>query len=198
MNELLITYAEDADGVRHAVLSDDALTFVKTFLQDTAAKSPSEIASVVQEGHDAVIRNIDGLTDAQARHKPSAEDWSVLEALAHIVTVKRISVALTSNLAAGNLPPGFGPQLENESAQDGVTFAKFETIAEARDATESAHAELLAIIEKIDDANLETRFAHFFFGAMNAREWACFQRIHDGDHFPQLAKITSSAGFPSA
>ncbi len=198
MNELNFSYATDAGGDRRVVLSDDALAYVTNFVRDTAATSAAEIAAVAQEGHDAVIRNIDGLTDVQARYKPSPDDWSVLEAMAHIVTFKRINVALTSNLGAGTLPPGFGPQLENENAQYGITLAKFETIAEAREAAESAHKELLAVIAKIDDADRDTRFTHFAFGAMNAREWASFQRIHDGDHFPQLAKITSSARFPSA
>jgi hypothetical protein len=198
VEQLNITYKQGDDGARHATLPDDTIAYVRKFIQDTSAKSPTEIAAAVQEGHDAVLRNIDGLSDAQARYKPAPAVWSALETMAHLVTVKRVTVALTSNLGAGNLPPGFGPQLENESAQDGVTLANFETIADARDAAQAAHDELLALISSIDDANTDTRFKHFFFGAMNAREWACFQRIHDGDHYPQIASVRVTPGFPAS
>ena len=109
MEELKITYVKGSDGARHARLSDDAFVYVKAFIKDTAAKTAPEIAAAVQRGHDSVIRNIDGLTDNQARHKPSPDDWSVLDTMAHIVTVKRVTVALTSNLGAAKMPPGFGP-----------------------------------------------------------------------------------------
>ena len=193
-----ITYSTDSDGNRKFHMSEEARTAVLDFIHDTAAKSPTEIAAIVQAGHDAVLRNIAGLTDAQAQHKPSAEDWSVLETMGHIVTVKRVMATLAASMAAGALPPGFGPQFEEERAQDGFIAATFTTVAEARDAADAAHRDLLAVIEKVDDANTEVRFKHFFFGALNAREWCCFQRIHDGDHGPQLAKIIASPGFPPA
>lgn len=198
MDQLHITYEVGEDGVRRARLSDDALNYVLTFIKDSAAKPPSGIAAAVQEGHDYVLRNIEGVTDAQAAWKPAPDEWSILETMAHIVTVKRVTVALTTHLGAGNMPPGFGPHLEKEESQDGVTLAKFETIVEARESAQSAHDELLALIEKLDGMDTDTRFRHFFFGPMNAREWACFQRIHDGDHFPQLESVRLSPGFPAA
>jgi NAD(P)-dependent dehydrogenase (short-subunit alcohol dehydrogenase family) len=194
---LKITYPTDAEGNRRFHMPEEARTAVLDFIHDTAAKSPAKIAAIVQAGHDAVLRSIAGLTDAQAQHKPSADDWSVLETMGHIVTVKRVMAALAASLATGELPPGFGPQFEEERAQDGFIAATFTTVAEARDAADAAHRDLLAVIEKVDDANTDVRFKHFFFGAMNAREWCCFQRIHDGDHAPQIAKIIASAGFPA-
>ena len=55
-----------------------------------------------------------------------------------------------------------------------------------------------AFIAGVDAADMSLTFRHFFFGAMNAREWSCFQRIHDGDHGPQILRIRASAGFPAA
>lgn len=198
INQLMIYYETGVDGVRRARLSDEALNHVLTFIKNTSAKPVSEIAAAVQEGHDHVLHNIEGLTDEQAAWKPAADEWSILETMGHIVTVKRVTVALTTHLGAGNMPPGFGPHLEKEEAQDGVTVAKFERIDEARDAAQAAHDELLALIARLDGMNEEMRFRHFFFGAMNAREWACFQRIHDGDHFPQLESVRRAAGFPKS
>jgi hypothetical protein len=198
VEQLNISYETGADGVRRARLSDDALNYVLTFIKDTAAKVPADIAAAVQEGHDHVLRNIDGITDTQAAWKPAPDEWSIIETMAHIVTVKRVTVALTTHLGAGDMPPGFGTHLEKEESQDGVTLAKFETITEARESAQSAHDELLALINQIDGMNRDVRFKHFFFGPMNAREWACFQRIHDGDHFPQLENVRLSPGFPAS
>ncbi len=39
---------------------------------------------------------------------------------------------------------------------------------------------------------------YFLFGALNAREWAVFQRIHDVDHTPHIGQIKASSGFPAA
>ncbi len=198
MDDLKITYAVDADGVRRASIPEATFAYASSFIRETAHKSASEIAAAVQQGQDAILRTIEGLTDGQAHHKPSPDGWSVLDTMAHIVTVKRICVALTTSLAAGQLPPGFGPHFEEERAQDGVTVVRFDTLAEAREAAEAAHNELLALIAKIDDAGVEIRFKHFFFGSLNAREWAVFPRIHDGDHGPQLARIREAADFPAA
>ncbi len=198
VDDLKITYATDAEGVRRGTIPDDTFAAASSFIRETAVKSASEIAAAVQQGHDAVLRNIAGLTGLQAQHKPAADDWCVLETMAHIVTVKRICVALATSLSASTLPPGFGPHFEEARAQDGVTVVRFDTVAEARVAAEAAHNELLALIARIDDADLETRFRHYIFGSLHAREWCCFQRVHDGDHFPQLARIRESAGGPAA
>jgi hypothetical protein len=193
MDDLHIAYKTGADGERHATLPDETIQYVKDFIRETSGKSAAEIAAVVQEGHDIVLSHLEGLSDDQARTRITPDDWSVLEAMAHVVTVKRIMPVLARSLASGELPPGFGPQLEEERAQDGVTAASFSTVAEAREAAEGAHNDLLDFIRgPMDGASLELRFKHFFFGPLNAREWACFQRIHDGDHIGQLTRIVAS------
>ena len=89
-------------------------------------------------------------------------------------------------------PAGIGPEWEEESAQDGITNVSFETLAAAREAAETVHQQLLGTISKLDSANLEVSFKHYIFGPMNAREWAIFQRIHDGDHIAQLRTTISA------
>jgi hypothetical protein len=116
--------------------------------------------------------------------------------MAHVVTVKRIMPVLSTALGKSELPPGFGPRLEESKAQDGVTAASFSTISEAREAAEAAHRDMLQAIAGLDDAQTELKFSHFVFGAMNAREWACFYRVHDADHGPSLFRLRSLPDFP--
>ncbi len=190
--DLEITYSPGADGQKTANIPARTKEWALSFIAEESAKGPSEIAAVVQQGHDEVLDAIANLTDRQAMQKDPDDDWSVLEAMAHVVTTKQIVTGLTASLAAGSRPPGIGPEWEEESAQDGITNVSFESLEEARSAAESAHAGLLSTIQGLNAANTDVRFRHYIFGAMNAREWALFQRVHDGDHIAQLRKIVSA------
>ena len=193
-----LKYVVGDDGKKHLTIADDRRAAAIAFVQGNAAKSPPEIEAVVQEGHDALLAALDGLSEAQAQYKPSADDWCVLELMAHVVTTKRVFASMCENLSAGHWPPGVGEEWQEESRQDGVTLAKFETLADALAAAQSAHDDLLKHIRALDTANTEIRFRHFVFGDLNSREWAVFQRIHDGDHTPQIGSIRASSGFPGA
>jgi hypothetical protein len=197
--DLGLTYVIGPDGSKTLTIPDESRAFVVSFVRDGAVKAPEAIEAIVQEGQDELCKALDGLSETQSRHKPSASDWSVLELLEHVVTVKRVVAGLTRSLSEGRWPPGIGAEWEEASAQDGVTLARFETLSEARAAVEAAHADLLGFVRTLDEStNVETRFSHFLFGALNCREWAVFQRIHDGDHTPQIAQIKASPGFPAA
>lgn len=198
IDNLGLSYTIDADGNRQLTLAPGMRDFVVDFIRTTAVKSPAEIAAVVQQGQDNVLRNIEGLTEEQARFKPAPDEWCILDVMAHIVSVKRLMSALSTGLGRGEMPPGFGPHLEEAKAQDGITIAKFDSLADAREAVAAAHADMLACIQRLDEARTELRFSHFFFGAMNAREWACFYRVHDGDHAPHILRIRNAPGFPAS
>lgn len=197
--DLGLKYVVGVDGVKTVTIPDDRRAMVIAFVRDGGAKPPEELETIVQEGHDELFAALDGVSEAQAAFKPSADDWSILELMAHVVTVKRITPTLSRNLAARQLPPGFGPQFEEAKAQDGVTVARFETLAEARTAAQAAHDDLLGFIRDVhQSADVEMTFKHYIFGALNSREWAAFQRIHDGDHTPQIGSIKASPGYPAA
>ena len=195
----MLEYTLGDDGKKHLTMADDVRASVIAYIRETAAKSPDEIAAALQEGHDGVMGALEGLTEAQARYKPGPDDWSVLELLSHVVTVKRAMAVLAASLSEGSWPPGFTEESQSEEFQDGVTFVHLNSLAEAREAVGAAHVELMAFAASINDGmNTEKQFSHFFFGAMNCRQWTVFQRIHDADHAPGIAKIKASPGFPAA
>ena len=184
--DLQITYIPDDEGVLKANIPQRNKEWALAFIAEHSVEEPARIAAIVQEGHDEILAAIAPLTDAQAKQKPSDDDWSVLDAMAHVVTTKQVCAGLCGSLAGGARPPGIGPEWEEEPAQDGITNVSFETLAAAREAAESVHQQLLEIISKLESANLDVSFKHYIFGPMNAREWAIFQRIHDGDHISQI------------
>jgi hypothetical protein len=196
--DLQLTYVVGEDGVRHLTLPDDVRAYIVDFIREGAAKEPHDIAAIVQEGHDELHAALDGLSDQQARHKPGADDWCVLEVMDHVVTVKRLMAQLCQHLSEGRWPPGVTGEFQEEAAQDGVTLARFTSLDEARQAADEAHAGLLGFIRSITPAtSTEKEFRHFVFGSMNCRQWAVFQRIHDADHAPAIGRIRVTPGFPA-
>ena len=194
-----LTYTKDADGSKVMSMPEETREWVISYVRENAQNSPAEIEAIIQEGHCELIEALEGVSEAQAAWKPGADDWSILELVAHVVSVKQVLAALAGSLRKGELPPGFGPQFEEAKMQDGFIVRKFETVAQSREAARAAHESIVGFVRGIDDSvNTDVTFRHFYFGAFNAREWPVFQRVHDGDHTPHIGKIKAAEGYPTA
>lgn len=195
-----MTYTTGEDGSRRLHIPEDQRLRAIAFVREAAAKKAAEIEAIVQDGHDALMATIHGVSESQAAWKPAPGEWCIIDVMAHCVSVKRAMALLSQHLGKGELPPGFGPQFEEARAQDGIIMQPFTSLAAARKAADEAHAALVAQIRTLDDPALDTErtFRHFYFGAFNAREWPAFQRVHDGDHWPHIEKIRAAAGYPPA
>lgn len=165
-----LKYGIGPDGAKTVTIPDERRAAVIAFVREGGARTQVEIESIAQEGHDALLAALAGLSEPQAAFKPSANDWSILELMAHVVSTKQIVATLCRNLGEGRLPAGFGPQFEEQAAQDGVTIARFATLAESLVAAEAAHADLLTTVRGLSSAtDGDARFRHFLFGALNCR-----------------------------
>ena len=183
-----------------AAISPEIRERVRGYITHQAAKDPAAIRNIVQEGHQQLHAQIDGLSDAQASFKPAPDVWSVIEVLRHVEDAKRGVARICEMLARGDSPAGFGAEGQAEKRQLGRTGrGELATLGELRDAIETAHAQLIAFIDAMsDEANTESRYEHGFFGMLNCREWAAFQRVHDGDHTRQIEQVKASPGYPAA
>ena len=160
------------------------------YIKHNANKSNQAVLDLVEQGHHQLVGLLDGLSDKQAAFKASAEDWSVLEVLRHVVGSKRGVARRCSVLARGEASASFEPADE---------VGAFASLSEARAALDAGHQELLSSVRALTpDANVGVTFDHPFFGALNCREWAVFQRIHEGDHAGQIEKIKAAEGFTVA
>ncbi len=168
---------------------DDLKERVLSYIARQSEKQPEGIAGVVEQGHDQLVALLEGLSDEQAAFKASADDWSVLEVLRHVVGGKRGVARRCSVLARGEASASFEPADE---------VGVFASLSEARAALDAGHQELLSSVRALTpDANVDVTFDHTFFGPLNCREWAVFQRVHDGDHAGQIEKIKAADGFPA-
>lgn len=170
---------------------DELVTRVTSYVAHQAAKEPGAIKEVIQKGQDQLLGLIDGLSEGQAAFKPGPDDWSVLEVLQHLIESKRGVARRCVLLARGETPAPLG-------AIGTIDREPPASLAQARSALEAAHGESLAFADSISPAtNLEARFEHPMFGPLNCREWAVFQRVHDGDHALQIQQIKASPRFSS-
>lgn len=175
---------------------DELIQRVGGYIRHNATKEPAAIRELVIEGHARLAGLLSGLSAAQATFKPAPDVWSALEVMAHVVTAKRGVARICARLARGEQVANFGGEGEE---QNGVTRGAFASLAEATAAAETADQELVAFIDGLsDEANTTTRYKHFLFGDLNCREWAVFQRVHDGDHSNQMQQITSAPGYPAS
>ena len=176
----------------------EMMSRVRSYIEHNAAKSDDAVRDLVQAGHDRLFGVIAELSEEQATFKPSADDWSVLETLRHVVQAKRGVARICARLARGETPGKVGQEGE-AATQDGIVGEEFATFADARSAAQAAHEELLDFIGSLSpDVSLEARYKHFLFGDLNCREWAAFQRVHDGDHTQQIEQVLAAPGFPEA
>jgi sulfur relay (sulfurtransferase) complex TusBCD TusD component (DsrE family) len=174
---------------------------VTGYIKHQASKSNQAILDLVQKGHEQLMDGIDGVSDQQATFKPSADEWSVLDVMQHVVAAKKGVARMCQALARGEQPAGIGGEGQEEGdlkKQDGVTGRAYASLAEASAEAVKAHDELVAFVNSVsDESNTDTTFDHFLFGPLNCREWAVFQRVHDGDHGGQMDKVKAADGYPS-
>ena len=170
---------------------DEVKERVLSYIKHQAAKSTPALRDVVQHGHDQVMGLLAGMSDEQAGFKPSVEEWSVFQVLQHASEAGRRTARGCVMLAAGE-------ELNKIERVGQIRNEPFTSLGQARAALDVGHQELLDFVDSLSsETNGEATLDHPFFGPLNCREWAAFQRIHDGDHAGQIEQITSAVGYPA-
>jgi hypothetical protein len=158
-----------------------------------------------------VLREADGLSQAQADWRPSADDWSVGEILHHLTLAEINTGKLTSKLlketGAGSAYPsdlaGFAPLPAwppgPREAPPVVRPGKGHPIDQLLDDMRAARERSRQSLERL--ASVDPRaftWRHFAFGEMDLGQWWMLQALHDRDHLQQLRRIKKTPGFPRA
>jgi hypothetical protein len=159
-----------------------------------------------------VLREADGLSQAQADWRPSERDWSVGEIVHHLTLAEVATGKLTSKLlkdAAGGLAPypadlaGFeplpawppGPAEAPPVVRPEAGHPIDQLLADMRGARERSR-QSLERVARFDPRPLVWR--HFALGELNLAQWWMLQARHDADHLQQLKRVKAAAGFPKA
>ena len=159
-----------------------------------------------------VLKEVDGLSQAQADWKPGETDWSVGEIVHHLTIAEIATGKLTTKLtreaeAAGALQP-FPPDLRelrplsaapaaNANAPEVVWPERgrpIETLVSEMKATRVRSRQSIDKLGAIDPRPLV--FKHFTLGALDLSQWWQLQAQHDAIHLRQIRDVKARAGFP--
>ena len=161
-----------------------------------------------------VLREAEGLSQAQADWKPGEKDWSVGEIVHHLTIAEIATGKLTTKLtreaeAAGSLGPfptdlrEFRPLVaERAGSADAPPIVWPEhgkPIAALLADMKSTRERSRQSIEKL--ATVDPRplvFKHFHFGDLDLSQWWRLQAQHDAIHLRQIRDVKAAPGFPRA
>ena len=169
--------------------NDDIRAWVTSYIQHQGTKSPEAIADLVRTSQQRYVDLIGGVSDEVAVKKPAPEEWSIRELTRHVVTTERFVTSLIWHIARGQEPPPRPGGLGMTVDDDARPFAGW--VAELRDAN-AKMIETILVLGESPDTSITP--AHPFFGPLNCREWAAFQRVHDEDHVQHGGKILAAVG----
>jgi len=170
-------------------IPDDVRARVVSYIQHQGAKSKDGLADLVRTSQQRYVDVVAAVSDEIAAMKPAADEWSIRELTRHVATTERFVADLIWHSARGQEPPPRPGGIGMTIADDARPFAGW--VAELRD----ANAKMLETILGLPDApDIAIKPAHPFFGPLNCREWAAFQRVHDEDHVQHAGKILAAIG----
>ena len=168
------------------VLPDEARRSVVSYLGHQGSKDALAIVAVIERERRRLTSLLATVSQEQAEFVPSPGQWSIRDVVRHVAGTERGAARIIAELA-GAAEPAEGPAVTGQS------------LAELREELREARAQLLQVVEGIgEDARLEAKHEHPFFGSLSWKEWLAFQRVHDGDHIQQIEAIQRSPLYPKA
>jgi hypothetical protein len=169
------------------MVTEDIRTQVVSYIQHQSRKTHDDIAALVESHQQRLLDLVSGVSPEAAVRKPAPDEWSLRELLLHVVGSEEGVARLVTRLAKGDAPTRNG---EIGRLADGP-----DDYGELLDRLSEANVRMLEAIRSLpDEPDLEATALHPFFGDLNCREWAVFQRIHDTDHLQHAEKIIAAVG----
>ncbi len=157
-------------------------TFIARFKQERAAiRALLDSCPEAQRGERVLITRLRGLED-------SSRNWSVWMTLDHLRITNTALARVITALTQGRVPPG-------KASTAAVKPSATVTAAVETDFEHSCDG-VLAAITGASDLKTKVRFAHPWFGPLDAFGWAAMAGMHMGVHRAQIQSIL--AGLSSA
>lgn len=167
------------------------LPAAQTWINDTVGKSDARLLELLDERKTGFENSLRGISEAQAKFTPGDDQWCIDEVCRHLAHSNSRVAGLIEALTSGYVPGGspvMGYVPSDERSFDAVR-------ADFLNSFELLRAAFRTVADP--GANLEVKYTHPFFGALNAREWFVFNFVHASAHLQQVERIKASAGFPA-
>ncbi|HXK33950.1 MAG TPA: DinB family protein [Dehalococcoidia bacterium] len=167
------------------MVTQDIVERVVSYIKHQAEKPNDAIIDLVSRNQVRLLDVMERVDDELASRAPAPGEWSVRELLAHVISAEAGVARLVEMLARGHAPQR--EATPGEKPDDQRPFR--EMVASLRATNEAL---LRAIRQLPPEPDLETTAPHPFFGQLNCKQWAVFQRVHDEDHIQHANKIIAA------
>ena len=177
----------------------------KEYLHQKGTMLPAhQIHERVAAAFAAMETLLDGVADDEARARPTAGEWSVLEVVDHLVETNRPSLGELRDLLANRRPTG-GPIPAGLQSADpmrrrygdllhelrALHVDVLHVLAAASDAMTDARAPIVMVIN-VRDADGAEKPTHWT-EELDWKAYAIIFRLHELDHLNQAKKILKAA-----
>lgn len=177
---------------------------------------PKPVETLWRDLEDAraeVLREVEGLSQAQSAWRPGARDWSIGEVIDHLaiaeVATGKLTTKLTKEAAAGGAPAVFPHDLAEFVALPAAVTGAADAPPAVWPTAGKPFAELLATLRATRERSRQSfdrlaacdprrlRFKHFRFGDLDLAQWWRLTAEHDRVHLAQIRDIKRAPGFPA-
>lgn len=169
--------------------SPEALAELRAVIRREAHKEPIALNVLSERAHRRVIDAIDALTDEQGAWTAAAAHDSILVVMRHLVASKRRTARVCNALALGETPP---------ELSDAPSMA-LPSLTWARHALDDAQFKIHTFVDTLwPMTDLASTHNEQALGALNCKEWAVWQALHDAEHAAEIERTIGHAEFPAA
>ena len=159
-----------------------------------------------------VLKEVEGLSQAQADWRPAETDWSVGEIVHHLTLAETNTGKLTSKLLreAGETVKPFPADLKGFTPPVTPAGGRAEAPQAVWPERGRPFAALVAEMKSVRDRSRQSIerlgavdprpliFPHPRLGVLDLAQWWMLQAWHDGVHLEQLRGVKAAPGFPRA
>ncbi len=145
---------------------------------DTAAALAARLTEMYAELDQELEAALQGVTEAQAAHRPAAGEWNAKEILAHLINGERDSQNFIATEITDLARPSFS---NNETARVQATVAIYPTVADLLTALKMAEAETVALVAALPAEFVARKSAYLRIG-----QGMLFAPFHNRAHLEQI------------
>src|SRR5438046_7019804 len=182
---------------------DERMTKAQEYLRHQGTSTLDELGVLMDRTAGDWERCRGGMSDAQAKFKPSTptgpegeDEWCTKEVLGHVLASQR-GLNVTIAQMAGVDSTAQAEQIRAMGVKSEADEAR--SLADLRPRIASVCEESKRLVTSLlEGEKLSQQFPHPIFGPLNLKEWFAFHRVHALDHVQQIGKIKADPNYPSA
>lgn len=111
----------------------------------------TEVLEKVREAHERLSRALDGLSEEEAAQTGVTSQWSVRDALGHVVAWEFKGADVIGDILRGDEPPLIDNETIERFNAEMVAARRGRTLAEVRAEAEDAHRRLVEVLEQLPE-----------------------------------------------